>query len=66
MIRSSAKNNAFVAVVTDPSQYEGIIEEMKANQGALSAQKRAELALAAFTRTAQYDRSISDYLGENT
>ena len=66
MIRSSAKNNAFVAVVTDPSQYQGIIEEMKANQGALSAQTRAKLALAAFTRTAQYDRAISDYLGEHS
>ena len=66
MIRSSAKNNAFVAVVTDPSQYKGIIEEMQANQGALSVQTRAKLALAAFTRTAQYDRAISDYLGEHS
>ena len=65
MIRSSAKNNAFVSVVTDPSQYKGIIDEMKANQGALSGQTRAKLALAAFSRTAQYDRAISDYLGEN-
>ena len=66
MIRSSAKNNAFVAVVTDPSQYKGIIEEMQANQGALSVQTRAKLALVAFTRTAQYDRAISDYLGEHS
>ncbi len=64
MIRSSAKNNAFVAVVTDASQYEGIIEEMKANDGAISAQTRSKLALAAFKRTAQYDRAISDYLAK--
>ena len=66
MIRSSAKNNAFVAVLTDASQYEGIIEEMKANDGAISAQTRAKLALAAFTRTAQYDLAISEYLAKNT
>ncbi len=65
MIRSSAKNSAFVAVVTDPSQYKGIIEEMKANQGALSVQTRAELALATFRRTAEYDRAICDYLAKD-
>ena len=65
MIRSSAKNNAFVAVVTDPSQYKRIIEEMKANEGGLSAQTRAKLALAAFRRTAEYDRAISDYLAKD-
>ena len=64
MIRSSAKNNAFVAVLTDRSQYEAVIEEMKANDGALSAQTRAKLALAAFKRTAEYDRAISDYLAK--
>ena len=64
MIRSAAKNNAFVAVVTDPKQYDGIIEELKANDGGLTQATRAELALAAFTRTAQYDRAISEYLAK--
>ncbi len=62
MIRSSAKNNAFVAVVTDPSQYEAVVAEMKAGEGGLCAQTRAKLALAAFKRTAEYDRAICDYL----
>ena len=64
MIRSSAKNNAFVGVVTDPAQYQSIIEEMKANDGGLTKATRAKLALAAFTRTAQYDRAISEYLAK--
>lgn len=64
MIRSSAKNNAFVAVVTDPDQYQSIIAEMKANDGGLTQATRAKLALAAFTRTAEYDRAISEYLGK--
>ena len=64
MIRSSAKNNAFVAIVTDPAQYTQIIEELKANDLSLSAATRAKLALAAFTRTAQYDKAICDYLAK--
>ena len=64
MIRSAAKNNAFVAVVTDPAQYEGIIEELKANDGGLTKPTRGKLALTAFTRTAEYDRAISEYLAK--
>ena len=64
MIRSSAKNNAFVAVVTDPDRYPSIIEEMKANDGGLTQATRSKLALAAFTRTGQYDRAISEYLAK--
>ena len=62
MIRSAAKNNAFVAVVTDPAQYASVLEEIKANDGGLTEKTRAKLALAAFTRTAQYDKAISEYL----
>ncbi len=62
MIRSAAKNNAFVAVVTGPAQYSTVLEEIKANDGGLTDQTRAQLALAAFTRTAEYDTAISEYL----
>ena len=62
MIRSAAKNHACVAVVTDPAQYQSIIEEMKANGGGLTPATRSKLALAAFTRTYRYDRAISEYL----
>ena len=64
MIRSAAKNHAFVAVVTDPDQYPSIIEEMKANNGGLTGPTRSRLALAAFTLTAGYDRAISKYLAK--
>ena len=37
MLRSAAKNFARVAVATDPAQYAGIVEELNANEGALSA-----------------------------
>jgi phosphoribosylaminoimidazolecarboxamide formyltransferase / IMP cyclohydrolase len=62
MLRSAAKNFARVAVATDPQQYPALIEELAANQGALSGTTRFALAVAAFNRVAQYDACISDHL----
>jgi phosphoribosylaminoimidazolecarboxamide formyltransferase/IMP cyclohydrolase len=62
MVRSSAKNYKHVAIVTDPADYAGLIEEMKANGGALSDATRFNLAKKAFSHTAQYDGHISNYL----
>jgi phosphoribosylaminoimidazolecarboxamide formyltransferase/IMP cyclohydrolase len=61
MVRSAAKNYHDVAVVTDPGQYAAVLEELRANAGALSLATRERLAAAAFARTAAYDRSISAY-----
>ena len=66
MLRAAAKNFARVAVATDPAQYAGILEELKANDGALSAQARFQLSVAAFNRVAQYDAAISNYLSAVT
>ena len=63
MIRAAAKNHASVAVVTDPSQYRAVLDELRAAGGALSDATRARLACEAFQRTAAYDRAITDYLG---
>ena len=62
MVRSSAKNHKHVAIVTDPADYAGLVEEMQANGGALSDATRFNLAKKAFTHTAQYDGHISNYL----
>jgi phosphoribosylaminoimidazolecarboxamide formyltransferase/IMP cyclohydrolase len=62
MLRSAAKNFARVAVATEPAQYPGILSELQANAGTLSAQTRFALSVAAFNRVAQYDGCISDYL----
>jgi phosphoribosylaminoimidazolecarboxamide formyltransferase/IMP cyclohydrolase len=61
MVRSAAKNYHDVAIVTDPGQYPAVIEEFRANNGALSLATRERLAAAAYTRTAGYDRAISAY-----
>jgi len=62
MLRSAAKNHKYVTVVTDPDQYEKIIEEMEKNKGAVSEQTRSDLARLAFSLTASYDAAISKYL----
>ena len=62
MLRSAAKNFARVAVATDPAQYAGIIEDLNANNGALSAKTRFALSVAAFNNVAFYDACISNFL----
>jgi phosphoribosylaminoimidazolecarboxamide formyltransferase/IMP cyclohydrolase len=63
MIRASAKNYIRVASVVDPSDYNAIISEMKANNGSISLDLRYRLAQKAFQYTAVYDRTIADFLG---
>ncbi len=62
MLRSAAKNFARVAVATDPSQYAALVEELAANDGALSGRTRFRLAVAAFDNVAFYDACISNHL----
>ena len=62
MLRSAAKNNKFVTVVTDPLQYDKVIEEMKNNNGAISEVTRTDFARVAFGLTASYDAAIARYL----
>ncbi|HEX4233211.1 MAG TPA: bifunctional phosphoribosylaminoimidazolecarboxamide formyltransferase/IMP cyclohydrolase [Caldimonas sp.] len=61
MVRSAAKNWSHVAVLTDASQYAGVVAELK-RDGAVAKATRFALAVAAFDRIAQYDGAISDYL----
>src|SRR5690349_2280880 len=60
MVRSAAKNWKDVGVVTDASQYEVVLSELKA--GALTDKTRFALSVAAFNRISSYDGAISDYL----
>jgi phosphoribosylaminoimidazolecarboxamide formyltransferase/IMP cyclohydrolase len=61
MVRSGAKNWQDVAVLTDASQYEPVIAELRA-AGQLSRKTKFALAVAAFNRISNYDAAISDYL----
>lgn len=62
MVRSSAKNYAGVAIVTDPEDYAPLLAEMQANAGALQLGTRFNLAKKAFTHTARYDGMIANWL----
>lgn len=62
MVRSSAKNYAGVAIVTDPEDYQPLLDEMKAHAGALQLATRFGLAKKAFTHTARYDSMIANWL----
>ncbi len=62
MVRSSAKNYAGVAVVTDPEDYPALLTEMQGNDGALTLATRFGLAKKAFTHTARYDAAIANWL----
>ena len=61
MVRSAAKNWKDVAVLTDASQYAGVVAELKA-AGKVSELTRFKLSVAAFNRISNYDAAISDYL----
>ena len=63
MVRAAAKNHKFVTVVTDASQYEQVLGEMRANDGCVSQELRGRFARRAFALTAHYDTAISRYLG---
>ena len=61
MVRSGAKNWKDVAVLTDASQYQPLIDELKAS-GKVSDKTKFALSVAAFNRVSNYDAAISDYL----
>jgi len=64
MVRSASKNHKYVTVVTEPSQYDAVISEMQAKDGAVSQELRTDYARVAFGLTASYDAAISKYLNE--
>ena len=64
MVRSAAKNFEDVTVVTRPSDYPALIEELKSNAGALSRATRWRLARQAFGLTAAYDAAIANTLDQ--
>jgi len=60
LLRAAAKNHDRVTVIVDPSDYSRVFAEMKAS-GSTTPTLRNELALKAFTHTAEYDTAISGF-----
>ncbi len=61
MVRSAAKNQARVLVVTEPGDYDEVLRAVRSGDGP-SAELRARLASKAFAQTAAYDGAIAAYL----
>jgi phosphoribosylaminoimidazolecarboxamide formyltransferase/IMP cyclohydrolase len=61
MIRASAKNYRWTAIVTNPERYDEIIARMDGGGGALEEGFRRQLAREAFAHTAYYDSVIAAY-----
>lgn len=61
LVRASAKNKNRVAIVTNPTQYERLVDEMKENSMALSRKTRFDLACDAYNLTADYDAAIANW-----
>jgi len=63
MLRGAAKNHGSVAVISGPSQYDGLIAAIK--EGGFTLAQRRQLALESFRTTAEYDLTIATWLGES-
>ena len=64
MLRSAAKNATSVTVLTEPADYERVLDEMREHSGDTTLRLREELAVKVFRRTSSYDTAISNYLGQ--
>lgn len=61
MVRSAAKNHAFVTIVTDPADYPALLAELEQASGATRLDFRRLMAARAFAATAAYDAMISQW-----
>jgi phosphoribosylaminoimidazolecarboxamide formyltransferase/IMP cyclohydrolase len=61
MIRAAAKNHDDVAVVVEPQDYQAVLDELAANNGATTLTLRRRLAAKAYARTGAYDAAISNW-----
>lgn len=63
MIRSAAKNHAYVTVITDSHQYGRLMNELDHHDGSSTFALRRQFAGAAYARTAAYDAAIGAWFG---
>ncbi|MBL1419977.1 MAG: bifunctional phosphoribosylaminoimidazolecarboxamide formyltransferase/IMP cyclohydrolase [Alphaproteobacteria bacterium] len=64
MIRAASKNHGFVTTIVETADYQTVLDEMAANNGATTLATRKKLAAKAYARTAAYDAAISNWFAE--
>ncbi len=62
MIRAASKNHGFVVTVVDVEDYQGLLDEIKANDGDTTLAFRQKMAQIAYARTAAYDAAVSTWM----
>ena len=62
MLRAAAKNHAYVTLVTDPSDYPALLDELREHKGTTSQAFRTCMAQKGYAHTAQYDAMIASWL----
>jgi phosphoribosylaminoimidazolecarboxamide formyltransferase/IMP cyclohydrolase len=63
LVRAAAKNHAFTAVVTSPTQYDTLLEAVA--RGGTTLAERRLLAARAFEHTARYDTIVSRWMARH-
>ena len=61
MVRSAAKNHAYVTVLTDPTDYSILLSALEAGNGTTTFAFRSAMAAKAYAATAAYDASIAQW-----
>lgn len=61
MVRSAAKNHAYVTILTNPADYAGLLGELEETGGATRLPFRKLMAARAYAATAAYDSMISQW-----
>jgi phosphoribosylaminoimidazolecarboxamide formyltransferase/IMP cyclohydrolase len=61
LMRAAAKNHAIVTILSDPADYEVVLEELSGEARTTTLAMRRRLAAKAFARTAAYDSAIASW-----
>ena len=65
MVRASAKNHAYVTIVTDAADYDAVLSEIETANGATRFAFRQQMAAKAYARTAAYDAAIATWFADD-
>ena len=66
MLRSAAKNMRSVTVLTDPADYQRVLDAMAAHEGDTTPELRVALAAKVYARVAAYNAAIANYLAQRS
>ena len=61
LLRSAAKNFAYVTAIGDINDYDLFIKNINTNKGVTSLEFRKKMAVKVFTKTSAYDKNISNW-----